>query len=143
MRSRSPLVLIEQLVMILVFALAAALCLQAFVAADRMSARNRAVDRAVVECQRVAEKLKGSGGSTGAVQLSGGAVVEKILSVQYYYDGDWNAVEQDEGWTYQLAVSGQTPPAAGLCKAHIRAVDREDSELFSLEVVWQEVDGHG
>ena len=37
MRSKAPLALVEQTLMILVFALAAALCLQAFVRADRLS----------------------------------------------------------------------------------------------------------
>lgn len=143
MRSKTPLVLMEQLAMVLVFALAAALCLQAFAFADRMSARNEAVDRAVVECQRMAETLKGSGSSMGAVPLLGGAMAEKILSIRHYYDADWNMVEQDEVWTYQLTVSGQTPPAAGLNKALVRAADREDGELFSLNVVWQGVDGNG
>ena len=37
MRSKAPLALMEQMVMVLVFALAAALCLQAFALADRIS----------------------------------------------------------------------------------------------------------
>ena len=61
MRSRSPLVLMEQLVMILVFALAAALCLQVFVFADRVSARSEQTDRAVLVCQNTAETLKAAG----------------------------------------------------------------------------------
>ena len=39
MRSKAPLVLIEQMVMLLVFALASALCLQAFVKSDAISVR--------------------------------------------------------------------------------------------------------
>ena len=37
MKSRAPLALMEQMVMLLVFALAAALCLQAFVRSDNIS----------------------------------------------------------------------------------------------------------
>ena len=37
MRSKAPLVMMEQMVMLLVFALAAALCLQAFVRSDAQS----------------------------------------------------------------------------------------------------------
>lgn len=36
-RSKAPLALMEQIIMILVFALASAVCLQAFVYADRLS----------------------------------------------------------------------------------------------------------
>ena len=39
MRSKAPLLLMEQMVMLLVFALAAALCVQAFVKSDAISAR--------------------------------------------------------------------------------------------------------
>ena len=41
MKSKAPLALMEQMVMLLVFALAAALCLQAFVQSDRLSRESR------------------------------------------------------------------------------------------------------
>ena len=44
MRSRAPLALMEQTVMVLVFALAAALCLRAFALADGFTATLRAAD---------------------------------------------------------------------------------------------------
>ncbi len=37
MKSKAPLVLMEQIIMLLVFALAAAICLQAFIKADALS----------------------------------------------------------------------------------------------------------
>ena len=61
MRSKSPLALMEQVVMVLVFALAAALCLRVFVFSDQASERNEAVDRAVLEVQNAAETLKSTG----------------------------------------------------------------------------------
>ena len=68
MRNKSPLALMEQLVMVLVFALAAALCLQVFMFADLTSERNAAIDRAVTECQNAAEILKASGGDLAHAQ---------------------------------------------------------------------------
>ena len=44
MKSKAPLILMEQMAILLVFALAAALCLQAFVKSDSLSSRSR--DRA-------------------------------------------------------------------------------------------------
>ena len=44
-RSKAPLAMMEQMVMLLVFALAAALCLQAFVKSDGMSKRGEAYSR--------------------------------------------------------------------------------------------------
>ena len=58
MRTKAPLVMLEQVVMLLVFALAAALCLRAFVQADSMSKTNAARDEAMVQVQQAAEVVK-------------------------------------------------------------------------------------
>lgn len=58
MRSKAPLALMEQMVMLLVFALAAALCLQAFVKSDEISASCEARDRAMTLCQSAAEVIR-------------------------------------------------------------------------------------
>ena len=48
MRSKAPLALMEQLVMVLVFALAAALCVQVFGLSGQTSRWNDSRDRALV-----------------------------------------------------------------------------------------------
>ena len=58
MRSRASLVLMEQLIMVLVFSLAAALCLRCFAAAERMSQETARRDQAVRIAQNAAEHLK-------------------------------------------------------------------------------------
>ena len=58
MRNKAPLALMEQLVMLLVFALAAALCLQVFVLSDQLSRRCEERDRVVVVAQNAAEIMK-------------------------------------------------------------------------------------
>ena len=70
MRSKSPLALMEQVVMVLVFALAAALCLQVFVLSDQMSEKNRDTDRAVLLAQNTAETIKACGGVEGLGQAA-------------------------------------------------------------------------
>ena len=72
MRSKAPLALMEQVVMVLVFALAAALCLQVFVVSNRMSERNKDIDRAVLLAQNTAETLKACGGVEEAAEVMGG-----------------------------------------------------------------------
>ena len=62
MKSKSPLIMLEQLLMLLVFALAAALCLQAFVLADSQSKTTSRRDSAILEVQRTAETIKYCGG---------------------------------------------------------------------------------
>ena len=59
MRSKAPLVMMEQLVMVLVFALTAALCVQVFVLSEKLSVKASATDKAALTAQNVAERMKG------------------------------------------------------------------------------------
>ena len=52
MRSKAPLALMEQMVMVLVFALAAALCLQAFALADRISRQELPGEGGIRSCRQ-------------------------------------------------------------------------------------------
>ena len=63
MKNKAPLALMEQLIMILVFALASALCLRLFVYSDQVSVSGAARDQAAAVVQNAAEALKLSGGS--------------------------------------------------------------------------------
>ena len=58
MKNKASLALMEQLMILLVFALCAALCLQAFVGADRIARENQARDEAIILAQNTAESLK-------------------------------------------------------------------------------------
>ena len=118
MRNKTSLLLMEQLVMVLVFALAAALCLNAFVAADRISQETARRDEAVLLAQNAAEILKAtSGDAEGVAQMleadaaAAGCRLE-ILTV-------------DSG----IALLGQ---------AEIQ-VWQEDMQIFTLRTGWQEV----
>ena len=57
-RSKAPLALMEQIIMILVFALAAAVCLQAFVYSNSLSVKGEQENNAVSHAQEVAEYCK-------------------------------------------------------------------------------------
>ena len=137
MRSKTPLALMEQLVMVLVFALAAALCLRLFSFSQQISRRNEAVDRAVTECQRTAELLKAA---EIRPAVSGGAAVR-------YYDDNWNeqnGPDDTSAAVYSLTVTWLPQDIPGLGSARISAC-RMDSgeELFALTASWQEVDSNG
>lgn len=143
MRSKAPLVLMEQMVMILVFALAAALCLQAFARSDQMSKRSEARDHAVTLCQSVAETIRSNGSNfnTSAEQL--GLEFGQGSTMFRYYDENWEPVPGLEG-AYCLNVHGlyDTPP--GLGKASVSVSEAEGETLFEIEVAWQEeVSAHG
>ena len=113
MKNKASLLLMEQLIMILVFALAAALCLQVFAKAGEISQETLHRDQAVLLAQNAAELLKAENGRTSAIET---------LS----RDG------------YQVQVISKNSQQSGLCQAKI-AVFFQEELLFSLETGWQEV----
>lgn len=143
MKSKASLTLMEQTVMVLVFALAAAVCMQAFVKADHISVRSEEKGYAALAAQDAAELLKHSGGNMGhalsqAAELLDGTYEQGILYLDY--DADWNPTKQDG--VYRLTATGVPVEEPGLRKALVQVVteDTEDLELlFELEVAWLEV----
>ena len=139
MRTKSPLALMEQLVMVLVFALAAALCLQVFVLADKTSRHNADVDNAVLLAQNTAETLKAYGGVEEAKEATGGEIRQMMWSA--YYDEDLNPVPDQTSAYYVVDTLPGNSGVEGLGQANIE-VFRQDGNrgLFSITVAWQEVD---
>lgn len=124
MKSKASVLLMEQLVMILVFALAAVLCLQVFVYADWTSREMEIRDRAVALAQNGAEILKTCGNLEEAAELLGGTVREGALTAAR------------EALTLKICRTATTVP--GLARAEVRVADGEDI-IFTLTVAWQEV----
>lgn len=147
MRSKTPLALMEQVIMVLVFALAAALCLQVFVLSSQTSRRNEAVDRAVSVCQNAAEMLKASGGDmdhaqSAAMERMGGGLFQGAWQV--YYDKDWNVLPDEKNCAYRLVAQGENSSVRGLSRAKVWVSEIDSGkELFFLNVAWQEVNGNG
>lgn len=110
MRNKASLSLMEQLVMLLVFSLAAALCLGVFARAQSVSQETVHRETAAQIAQNGAEWLK-----------SGGALEE--LSVP-------------QGYTARLICRDSAVP--GLRKGEIE-VCFAGEPVFSLETAWQEV----
>ena len=122
MKSKTPLVLMEQLVMVLVFAMAAAICLQVFGLSDRLSKENEARAEAALLAQNTAEELKSSYG-------------EALL--------DWEEVDgryfmEEEG--YRVQVQAAETEISGLRKVELQVL-QEEEVLFEIPVAWQEVKG--
>lgn len=115
MKSRASLVLMEQLVMVLVFALAAALCLRLFAGAYETSEEIARRDEAVVLAQTAAELLKQSGDP------------DKVL-------------ERLDSGGYELKIQKETTEIPNFGQAKI-TVFQEETELFALTTGWQEVGG--
>lgn len=165
MKSKAPLALMEQMVMLLVFALAAALCLQAFVKSDEISLKSQAKSNAALAAQNTAEIIRHSGGSLeyALMELADtqeGKYLEEAdnadIKLTIFYDGEWNPTEGQGD--YLLTVQGIPVKEDGLQKVLIQVTDisgrqgigeQTDSEdyaepelLFELETAWLEVEGH-
>lgn len=110
MKKKAALVLMEQLIMVLVFALASALCLLVFSKSTAISDQTSHRDAAVLIAQNTAELLK-SGMDPDAVPHS------------------------DD---YTVVITPQHTDVPGLAQAEI-AVSRENKPLYVLSVGWQEV----
>ena len=147
-RSKAPLARMEQMVMLRVFALAAALCLQAFVKSDGMSKRGEARDRAVVLAQTAAEAVRACGGDfEEAAQLLGAEDWDEE-SITLNYNSGWEPVSPGgSGLHYMLSVGRMDDSGVpGMGKAVVYVKDltilSADDGLFRIEVAWQEVSAH-
>ena len=99
MRNKTSLMLIELLIMLLVFILAAALCLQAFLWADATSDRSAQRDRAVVAAQNGAELTRRYAGDLETAAAEQGGT----------WDGEtWTFIANDCQVTVTL-LPNQTP----------------------------------
>ena len=121
MRNKAPLALMEQVVMVLVFALSAALCLQGFALANRISARLENRNQAVALAQNAAELVK-------------------------YYDGDYTHAAQQINDTLEenvlrVEIAPLTSASPLLGTAQIRVLHEEEI-VFEITVAWQKEEQH-
>ncbi len=121
-RGKTPLSLMEQVVMVLVFAIAAAICVQAFVLARKMSLEAVETDHALNVCQNMAEEVKASHG--------------KISTPVMTYDDNW--VDNVENYTYKVEfIVDKTNRTYSEGTVTVTKNDKE--EIYRLPVCWQEV----
>ncbi len=135
--------------MLLVFALAAALCVQAFVKSDGLSRRSEERDRAITLCQNAAETLSSAKGETAAASAALApdfpyAYGHTRMPLHIYYDEDWDMVSEAEG-AYCLNVETlKDSGVPGLGKGYVSVTETDSGAvLFELDVAWQEVDSDG
>ena len=118
MKNKTPLPLMEQLIMVFVFALTAALCLQGFSLADRISRRQESREKAVVLAQNMAEALKASSGDLEAAS--------QLL----------DDFSDDSDFTVQVIPLSTENPYLGSARI---VVTYEEESIFELTIAWQEV----
>lgn len=134
MKSKAPLALMEQIIMVLVFALAAGLCMQLFVFSGKMSRRNAARDRAALAAETAAEALK-SADNDPAAALSGLGAVEENGSLVIRYDAFWQPTA--ENGEYVLTVTPEESGDPLLGKASVEVRTASSDSLIRLTAAWQ------
>jgi hypothetical protein len=116
--------MMEQLLMVLVFALAAALCLGIFAKTDQMSQQTELRDGAVLLAQNGAETMKACAGDMEQVaQILGGTADGKTAEVQA--DG------------YRMVMTCLESDVPGLGQGNIE-VYWDENLLYTIWTGWQE-----
>lgn len=162
-RSKAPLALMEQIIMILVFALAAAICLQAYVYADKMSKDGQLRERASARAREVIEYCKATEGDLPFVsgRLSGeyGFGTERTPESREMQEApDTEPGSEDAGDVPDTGAGGDTVPiwltvdypedgvkvvlqvtdADRVCrKADVQVYDEGGEVIFSTRTAWQ------
>lgn len=124
-KHRAPLVLIELSVMLLVLALASALCLQAFQWADRESAFHARRDQGDILIQNAAETVKAfEGDMTEAAEALNAELTDAGFSLNY-----------EDGYSLQAVLTPDDDPFVGFAELRVYY---DGQLLTSLTVCWQE-----
>lgn len=137
MNNKAPLALIGQLLMVLFFALAAAICLQAFAQSEYISQSSADRDTAILYAQNAAETLKSTHGDLYKASLMLGGRVQK-QTWMISYDRDWQIADHGD---FQLTVTRASDTPEGLGAALVSVQNAKGTELFSMTCAWQEVLG--
>lgn len=143
-RSKAPLSLMEQLIMVFVFAFAAAICLQAFVYSDRLSKDGTQQETAAMRATDVIETVKAYHGDLqkAADQLQG-ETSEGVLTKSYDEDGlrvevktgettkavDSNVVQAGEAVHQKADISVWEIPADG--------EEAKPDPVYTVTAAWQ------
>ena len=129
MKSKTPLVLMEQIIMVLIFALSAVVYIKVFVYSNNVSKSVEAASHAAFKAQTMAEELKYSSG-------------ESLENWNYdneswyiYYDENWQETKEEAEYTMKATKEYEED---GLCRVSLRVFD-DGEVIFEIPVAWQEV----
>ena len=122
MKSRTSLVLIELVLMLLIFSLAAALCLQAFAWGETTSLEELQKDQALHQLQNAAEILKATRGE-GPEEI--------------FFNENWTQVQTEPAYILRQFPLESDVPGLGIARLEMTKAD--GTLLAELTVSWQEV----
>lgn len=143
-RSKAPLSLMEQLIMILVFAFAAAVCLQAFVYSDRLSKDGTVRETAAMRATEVIETCKAyHGDMKKAADALGAQLIPSSDgggdSIEMIYQDDELKVIIDAGEVTE--IGGEAMMQTALVQVWETGADGgqtgSETPVYTVDTAWQ------
>ncbi|MBR2122948.1 MAG: hypothetical protein IJ930_08520 [Lachnospiraceae bacterium] len=141
MKNRTLLSLIEMLIMVMVFSVSAAICLRAFVFADRTSRSTENIAEAALRAQSAAELMQRFHGSAGeAAAVFGGSVDngsdpdDNLWTAGF--DEDWKLTGPLAGAAFVLEAE-ETGGTDLLGEGTVRVRYADGGLIFEIPVCWQ------
>lgn len=135
-RSKAPLSLMEQLIMVFVFAFAAAVCLQAFVYSDNLSKDSTQKETASARATEVIEVCKAYHGD---LEKAAGKLSAKVLPAAE--DGTRSLEKTYEADGVKVVLMAQPGSSDHIEKGHVRVSSLEegqdDQAIYEVDVAWQ------
>ena len=136
MKSKAPLAMIEQIVMVLVFALAAVFFIQMFVVAEKISERSMVMGRAVVEAQNIAAELKVEN-EFDHIAILQKATKRTLGEWVLYYDADWNLLPEESSKMAYYATVELRDRSEYLWSGKITIYSNREVLLFEMPISGQ------
>ena len=142
-RSKAPLSLMEQLIMVLVFAFAAAICLQAFVYSDNLSKSGTAREMAATRATEVAEVCKAYRGDfdKAAAKIEGTIVpTDGGNSIEKSYTEDGLRVVLDTPTTETITgdvAYQKSKVSVWEIPDENKQNKQDDGPIYTMTVAWQ------
>ena len=141
-RSKAPLSLMEQLIMVFVFAFAAAVCLQAFVYSDNLSKNGTAREMAATRATEVAEVCKAYRGDLeqAASRLEATLVpTDAGNGLEMTYADDGLRVVLDTPTTETVTADAAIQKAKVSVWEIPKEGQQEEAPIYTMTVAWQTV----
>ena len=127
--SKSGLFLFELIIVIALFAISSAMCMQLFAMAHNLSEKSANTRMAIANAGSAAESFKLTGDAAGVARMMDLPVLESRLEA--LYDNDWNIVPDGGRFRMTMKVDTGVSPAAAV----IVVDDLErGAKLYRLEV---------
>ncbi|MCL2226516.1 MAG: hypothetical protein FWB97_02660 [Oscillospiraceae bacterium] len=135
--SKATLFLIEQLIVIAIFAICAAVCISIFANAYFMARDSRDISNALLAAESVAESFKAvSGDFLSAADISGGwaETVDGADAIIVFFDSNWRVSDESEAQYILRLVRDNPPKHTGLLTSELTVSRTGGGNLVTFPV---------